>query len=162
MASTIYWVHGPVPGKLAIMARPRAGELLEDEVAGWKKDGIHFVVSLLEAQEAADLNLTGVAYICQKYSVAFLSHPFPERGVPASVPETAALCQTLKAHLQNRKAVAIYCRSGIGRSALLAACVLKTFGIETKRAFDHVASARGFMVPDTDEQRAWVAEFVGS
>lgn len=159
MASGIYWITGPIPGKLAIMAAPRAGELLEDGIAGWKKDGVHFVVSLLEAQEADSLNLVKVPELCQKFSLGFLSHPFPHRGVPPSAPETAVLCQTLKAHLQNRKAVAIHCRTGMGRSAVIAACVLKSFGIEAKRAFDLVASARGFMVPDTQEQRDWVNAF---
>ncbi len=162
MASNIYWITGPVPGKLAIMARPRAGEVLEDEIAGWKKDGIHFVVSLLEPPEIVELNLAQEAYLCQKFSLTFLSHPFPHRGVPASAPDTAALCQTLKSHRQNRKAVAIHCRPVMGRSAVIAACVLKTFGVEAKRAFDLVASARGFMVPDTQEQRDWVAAFAGS
>lgn len=162
MAANTYWITGPIPGKLAIVARPRAGELLEDDIAGWKKDGIHFVVNLLEPQEIVELNLAQEGYLCQKFSLALLAHPFPERGVPASVPETAALCQTIKTHLQNRKAVAIHCRTGMGRSAVIAACVLKSFGIETKRAFDLVASARGFMVPDTQQQRDWVTEFASS
>lgn len=162
MASNIYWITGPIPGKLAIVARPRAGEALEDDIATWKKDGIHFVVSLLETQEIAELNLATEGYLCQKFSIAFLSHPFPHRGVPSAASETAALCHTLKSHLQNRKAVAIHCRSGMGRSAVIAACVLKSFGIEAKRAFEIVASARGFMVPDTNEQRDWVAAFANS
>lgn len=162
MASSIYWITGPIPGKLAIMAAPRSGELLEDGIAGWKKDGIHFVVSLLEAPEIDNLNLLQEANLCQKFSLTFLSHPFPERGVPPSAPETAALCQTIKSHLQNRKTVAIHCRTAMGRSAVIAACVLKSFGIEAKRAFDLVASARGFMVPDTQQQRDWVNEFAGS
>lgn len=162
MAANIYWITGPIPGKLAIVARPRAGELLEDDIAGWKKDGILFVVSLLEAQEVLELNLAQEAYLCQKFSLTFLSHPFPHRGVPPSAPDTAALCQTLKTQLQNRKTVAIHCRTGMGRSAVVAACVLKSFGVEAKRAFDLVASARGFMVPDTQQQRDWVNEFTGS
>jgi protein-tyrosine phosphatase len=160
MASSIYWITGPIPGRLAVMAKPRAGEWLEDEIAGWKKDGIQFVVSLLDGPEIAEL--AREEYLCQKFSITFLSHPFAHGGVPPSAPETAALCQTLKTHLQNRKVIAIHSRTAMGRSAVIAACVLKNFGIETKRAFDLVASARGFMVPDTQQQRDWVAEFVGS
>lgn len=35
MLSSVYWIDKPGPGRLAIMARPRASERLEDEIAGW-------------------------------------------------------------------------------------------------------------------------------
>lgn len=162
MSSSIYWINGPIPGRLGIMGKPKMGEWLEDEIASWKKDGVVQVVSLLEAAEAEKLSLAKVGDLCQKFSLQFASHPFPERGVPASMEETAALAQTLKAHLQNRKAVAIYCRTGMGRSALIAACVLRCFGHDAKKAFGLVASARGFMVPDTPAQREWVEQFAAA
>jgi hypothetical protein len=34
---------------LAIMARPRAGDWLDGEIAGWRAQGIGVIVSLLEA-----------------------------------------------------------------------------------------------------------------
>jgi protein-tyrosine phosphatase len=159
MVSDIHWITAPIPGRLAVMPRPRAGQMLEDEIAGWTREGIHFVVSLLEPQENLKLDLSKEAFLCQRFSLGFISYPFPDRGVPPSVPETPALVQSLKAHLQNRKAVAIHCTNGIGRSAVIAACVLVSFGIDPKRALELVAKARGFMVPDTNEQRNWVAEF---
>ena len=39
------------------MPRPRAGDWLNDEIAGWRSEGIDVVVSLLEADEIADLGL---------------------------------------------------------------------------------------------------------
>jgi protein-tyrosine phosphatase len=42
---------------------------------------------------------------------------------------------------------------GIGRSALIAACLLKSQGIGVDEAFAMIARARGFSVPDTEEQR---------
>lgn len=159
MGKDIHWINGPIPGHLAVMGRPRSGEWLEDEIAGWKKDGLQFVVSLLEPQEIEKLGLSKEAELCQKYSVTFLSHPFPDRGVPPSAPDTAALVQTLKFHLQNQKKVAVHCHNGIGRSGVIAACVLQSFGVPPKRAFELIASARGFMVPETNQQRDWVAEF---
>lgn len=159
MGTSLYWINGPIPSKLAISTKPRSGEGLEDDLAGWKKDGVYQVVSLLEAAEADQVGVANMPYLCQKFSLQFLSHPFPERGVPASVPQTAELVQTLKAVLQSRKNVLIYCRTGMGRSALIAACVLGSFGHDAKKAFGFVASARGFMVPDTSQQREWVEQF---
>ena len=45
---------------------------------------------------------------------------------------------------------------GIGRSALVAACLLKSQGIGVDEAFAMISRARGFSVPDTEEQREWV------
>ena len=59
--------------------------------------------------------------------------------------------------LSEGKRVAIHCRAGVGRSALLAAALLVAGGVEVEAAFRRVADARGCPVPDTPEQRAWVA-----
>lgn len=162
MASDIHWIAAPLRGKLGIAGKPRLGEALEDQIASWQKDGIHLVVSLLEEKEIAALSLATEGYLCQKYSVGFVSHPVPDRGVPSSVSDTAALVQSLKPPLQNGKAIAIHCRDGIGRSAVIAACVLTSFGVEPKKAFDLIAAARGFKVPDTEAQRNWVAAFAAA
>src|SRR5438477_7668874 len=57
MHSDIYWIDRGGAGRLAIMARPRAGEWLEDEVAHWRAVGVDTVVCLLEPAEIAELAL---------------------------------------------------------------------------------------------------------
>jgi hypothetical protein len=57
MFTEIYGIVGPWPGHLAISARPRGGDWLDDELSGWRKAGIEVVVSLLEPGEAASLDL---------------------------------------------------------------------------------------------------------
>lgn len=44
-------------GRLAIMPRPRAGDWLEDEAQSWRRQGLDVVVSLLEDNEVAELDL---------------------------------------------------------------------------------------------------------
>ncbi len=51
----------------------------------------------------------------------------------------------------------IHCRQGIGRASLMAACVLLLHGAGADEAFKRIEEARGRPVPDTPEQRAWVA-----
>ena len=41
--STIYWIDGVSSGRLAIMARPRAGDWLDDEIANWALEGVRAV-----------------------------------------------------------------------------------------------------------------------
>ena len=45
---------------------------------------------------------------------------------------------------------------GIGRSCLVAASLLKLWGLSTEEAWARVERARGRPVPDTPEQRAFV------
>jgi hypothetical protein len=42
---------------------------------------------------------------------------------------------------------------------MIAACVLACLGTDTEAAFAAIRKARGVLVPDTDEQRQWVARF---
>lgn len=58
--------------------------------------------------------------------------------------------------LREGKGVVIHCRQGVGRSALVAACVLVICGATVDEAFYRVENARGCPVPDTPEQRDWV------
>jgi hypothetical protein len=51
MWTEFYWVDGPWPGKLALASRPRGGDWLEDEMAGWRRTGIDTMLSLLTPEE---------------------------------------------------------------------------------------------------------------
>jgi len=51
----IYWLDGPWPGKLGMAARPRGGDWLKDDIAGWKRARIDTVLSLLTPEEEIDL-----------------------------------------------------------------------------------------------------------
>ncbi len=159
MLSSVYWVDTPRPGRLAIMARPRAGEWLEDEVAGWQTQAIDAVVSLLEHGEVFELELRLEPELCRTRAIEFISFPIPDRGVPASAREARSLAQRLADMLGNGKAVAVHCRAGIGRSSLVAACALVCMGVGPRIAFDKIAQARGVAVPDTGHQRDWVLRF---
>jgi protein-tyrosine phosphatase len=65
----------------------------------------------------------------------------------------------LESKLAEGKKVAVHCRQGVGRSALLAACLLVGSGLDAEEAFERIRVSRGCAVPDTAEQRAWVAKF---
>jgi protein-tyrosine phosphatase len=159
MRPDIHWIETPAAQRLAIMARPRAGDWLDDEIVGWRREGVDVVVSLLEAEEIGELGLRREAELCRTQAIEFISFPIPDRGAPASLQETASLAQSLARQLSEGKAVAIHCRAGIGRSSLIAACVLACVGCESDAAFAMIGKARGVKVPDTDEQRQWVAAF---
>jgi len=141
------------------MARPRAGEWLDDEIAGWKAANIAVVVCLLERSEIDELGLIDEEALCRRQGIEFVSFPIPDRGHPETLGPTETLAHAIAAELKGGSAVAIHCRAGIGRSSLIAACTLIGLGFSSHAAFDMIARARGLKVPDTDEQRIWVSSF---
>lgn len=157
MKSDIYWIPEAYTGRLAIMPRPRAGEWLEDEILSWRTSGVDIVVSLLTPIEISELGLQNELEVCRANSIEYISYPIGDRQVPTSPTTTLALIKEIHTWLKQDKGVAIHCRMGVGRSALAAACVLVSQGMEADDAFEVIRRARGVRVPDTDEQKIWVA-----
>lgn len=154
-----FTLEGLWPGRLAILPRPRGGDWLEDEVHSWQQSGLDVVVSLLTSDEVADLDLAQEARLCQAKGMQFLSFPIVDRGVPSSQWATLDFVRKLAKVLADGKSIAIHCRQGIGRSALIAACLLFMSGVNPETAFRRVSAARGCPVPETSEQREWIIEF---
>ncbi|MGC2781957.1 MAG: hypothetical protein WA418_40625, partial [Bradyrhizobium sp.] len=69
--SRLHWIDLPISGRLAIAARPRAGDWLDDEIGAWASDGVAVVVSLLEPAEVHELGLQREAALCQSHGMAF-------------------------------------------------------------------------------------------
>jgi hypothetical protein len=77
MSTKLYWVNGPWPGNLALAARPRGGDGLEDEMLDWRSAGVDIVLSLLTPDEEEDLDLTLESRAAIDAGLKFLSIPFP-------------------------------------------------------------------------------------
>src|SRR5207245_1222408 len=105
------------------------------------------------------LDLAEEAGCCAAGGIEFISFPFADRGVPASEGDVLGLVRRLAAFLTGGKGVAVHCRQGVGRSALVAASVLALLGERPGVALERVARARGCPAPDTVEQREWVLRF---
>jgi protein-tyrosine phosphatase len=158
MQAEIYWICEVGDGRLAIMPRPRGGDWLQDEIRSLREVGVDVVVSLLERQEITELDIAAEEALCQASEISFMSFPITDRSVPASKEAALAFADSIFNWLRGGKNVAIHCRAGIGRSSLIAACVLMKSGVGVDEALQRIERARGCSVPDTPEQREWVAE----
>lgn len=159
MKSRIYWIPVLTPGRLAIMPRPRGGDWLEDEVASWAAAGVDILLSLLTPGEEAELDLSDEKPLCEAHGIRFLSFPIIDRSVPASKEAARKLVSELADELNEGKSIAVHCRQGIGRAALIAICVLVRTGFDPETATARVREARGCPVPETAEQERWIADF---
>jgi protein-tyrosine phosphatase len=159
MWTQLYWVDGPWPGKLAIAARPRGSDWLVDEVASWRRAGVDTVLSLLTPEEERDLDLSDEASEVKAGGVKFMSFPILDRQVPSSEAKLAASLEELDADLSRGKNVVVHCRQGIGRSGLVAACLLVKKGLDPSAAVEILSAVRGVPVPETSEQRHWIDRY---
>ena len=143
MKAQIYWTENKFPGRIAIVARPRGGDWLEDEIAGFKQAGIDVIVSLLEKAEEIDLNLEREKEIASANGLQFFSFPIVDRSFPNSKAETVEFLLRLKNLLKSGKNIGIHCRQSVGRAALIAAGLFALFGIEPEKALRQLSVARG-------------------
>ena len=157
MHTELHWVEGPWPGKLAVSARPRGGDWIEEELASWRSSGIDQVVSLLTSEEAESLDLQNEPVYSGEAGMRFRSFPIVDRWIPASKADALRLIEDLDAALAAGKNVSIHCRQGIGRAGLIAASLLIARGLSAAAAAERVSLARGVAVPETPEQLAWLA-----
>ncbi|WP_065752889.1 protein-tyrosine phosphatase family protein [Bradyrhizobium paxllaeri] len=154
--SRLHWIE--MPGRLAIMARPRADDWLEVDITGWKTSGVDLVVSLLEREEVSELGLQRESELCRASGIEFISFPIPDRGVPEAE-RTLEVARSIADGIASGRSIAVHCRAGIGRSSIIAACAMICSGIEAEEALALIRAARGVIVPDTEEQRDWVVAF---
>lgn len=156
MKPTLYTIARVGPGRLSTMAKPRGGDWLEDELKALAFTGVSAVVCLLTDAELTELDLRGEAAAAEAAGVAFVAVPTTDRGLPdRSV--LAAVVPDLAARLERGDHVVAHCRYGIGRSSVVAAAVLVHEGVDPDEAWRLIETARGRPVPDTEEQRAFVA-----
>ena len=75
MWTEVYWIEGPWRGRLAMAARPRGGDWLEDEIANWRRVGIDSVLSLLTSGEEEDFGLQDEAQQVKVHGMKYVSFP---------------------------------------------------------------------------------------
>lgn len=159
MRPTIYWIDSSGAGRLAVLARPRGEDWLETEIQGWRDDGIDVVVSLLTETESSDLGLSLEAELCRSNGLQFINFRIEDLGVPDSMDDTIQLVTQLYGLLTSGKSIGLHCRGGLGRSPLMASCLLMFGGRSAEESFKLVGAARGFSVPESTEQADWGRSF---
>ena len=159
MSTELHWIKGPWPGRLALSARPRGGDWLEDEVSGWKRSGVNLILSLLTADEEQALDLVGEGAVAQKQGLEFTAFPIADRQVPKSEAQLRQTLEKINATLLSGRNVLVHCRQGVGRTGLVGACLLIKNGMSPGAAVETLSIARGVAVPETTEQREWIERF---
>jgi protein-tyrosine phosphatase len=117
------------------------------------------VLSLLTPGEEKDLGLRDEDGEVRKQGMEFTSFPIPDLQIPRSEAKWAEVLEKVTRSLSSGKNVLVHCRQGIGRSGLVAACLLVKKGMSPGAAVESVSAARGLSVPETPEQRDWIDHY---
>jgi hypothetical protein len=152
-----FWIDTSAQLKLAIAPRPRGEDWLEGEVVQLKREGLDTLVSLLTLEESRELGLEREAAACAAAGIRFHNFAIPDRGLPDSVSDFLSFACSIYSEAASGRAIAAHCRACIGRSSVLLATLMRMDGFSAEEAFDRISQARGFRVPDTEGQAAWVA-----
>jgi protein-tyrosine phosphatase len=155
----VFWIEGSPPASLAIVLRPRGGEWLRGELLRVKEAGIQTLVSLLEPGEAGWLGLGEEGQLAEEVGMRFLSYPIPDTHVPTDEAQFRAFVSELAKSLSVGESVGVHCRGSIGRATVTAACALIHLGWLPATALFAVERARGYRVPDTEEQLRWILNY---
>lgn len=158
LRATIFPITTAVPNRIAIVARPRGGDWLCDEVSALARAGIDVLVSMLTVEETNELGLRQESDECAAAAMTFVNLPITDRSVPSDRDEFFRSVEQLAQMVRGGRFLAVHCRASIGRSSILAVSLLARLGWDLNQAFATVEAARGCSIPDTPEQRQWVFE----
>jgi protein-tyrosine phosphatase len=148
----LFWVTE----NLAVATRPRGGDWLTGDLDRLRAVGIDVLVSCLTTSEEEELELGDEETVAKSAGMEFVRTTIEDLSVPAAGAVDRAV-EGLECAVQAGRRVAIHCRMGLGRSPMIAAAVLIAGGTHADDAISQVATARGVAVPETKEQRAWLA-----
>jgi protein-tyrosine phosphatase len=155
----ILWVRDIDPHRIAVTSCPPGEGDLAAHVAGWKAEGIDLVVSLQQPDERARWGVTDEDRHCERMGIAFRSFPIVDHDVPESVEAFAEFTREMHQEVISGKAMLAHCLAGIGRTGLLTSGVLFLLGVPRASIGEVLRRSRGFAMPETAEQRAWLEAF---
>lgn len=152
-----YKVCPLLKGNLYVMPKPGKGDgSVAEDIAALKAEGIHIVISLLQAEELTTEGLEQEAQLCEQSGLEYLNFPIVDHQVPEDRDAAIGFIHSLKDELSDGKNIAIHCRGGVGRTGTLAAALMLACSLQPEDIFDRLRAARGKPMPATDAQRAWV------
>lgn len=162
MICRLYPIERALPNRIAIVARPRGGDWLSDDIKSLANSGITVLASMLTSDEVHELGLEDEAAECESVGIAFLNIPVSDRSIPSDTNVFLGIVDRLAERVRSGEYLGVHCRASIGRSSILAVSVLVHLGWEFEEACRIVEEARCCAIPDTPEQRQWVKDHFGS
>jgi ADP-ribosyl-[dinitrogen reductase] hydrolase len=118
--------------------------------------GIRTLACLVEAHELVEWGIADLPTAATARGIEVLHRPIRDVSVP-TLDDARMLVLELVA--RRDEPMLIHCIGGLGRTGVIAGCLLRAVGIAPDEALARLVSARGKECPQTEEQRRFVKEF---
>jgi protein-tyrosine phosphatase/nicotinamidase-related amidase len=156
-ALRVDWLAEPAGLGLTLCpGRTDRGRDLDADLSALKSMGVTDLVCLLNAGELDRAGVPDLIARAAAAGLAVLQRPIPDQGVPTPA-EARALVEHIDARLAAGGRVVVHCMGGLGRSGLVAGCVVRARGLTGVDAIAAVRAVRGPRAIETPVQAAFVA-----
>ena len=157
MKPDLYKVSEIGKGNFFVMPKP-SSEWLTDDISHYSSMGVSLVLSLMEINESYECGLQKEQEILSDFGIEFLNYEIKDRGLP-KLTDFRKLIRELYVQVSEGASLAVHCRAGIGRSGVVASCLLIEDGADPQHAIDMVSAARRVSIPDTQEQYDFIMDY---
>jgi protein-tyrosine phosphatase len=157
MKPDLYKVSKIGKGKLFVMPKP-SSEWLSEDTAHYSSMGVSVILSLMEVGESYECGLQKEQEILSGFGIEFSNFQIKDRGLP-NLADFRKLIRGLYVQVSEGANLAVHCRAGIGRSGVVASCILIEDGADPQHAIDMVSAARRVSIPDTQEQYDFIMDY---
>jgi len=138
--------------------RRDAGRVLEEDVRALVQAGAGSIVCLLARDEFARYGVEGLLDAYRAAGIDVLHIPTLD-GRPPNAGELREAVNWIQARVARPAKVVVHCVGGIGRAGTVAACWLKSRGVDTGSAIAKVREVRSPRAVETSVQEAAIAAF---
>lgn len=120
------------------------------------REGIRTIACLVEAHELVKWGIAALPSAVAARGIELLHCPIPDVSVP-TLDDARSLVHELIA--RRERPILIHCIGGLGRTGVIAGCLLRALDIAPDEALRRLVAARGKECPQTPEQRRFVKEY---
>ena len=151
-------VPSDAPGKVYLHSMPGRHENWEDFVRAATATRISDIVCLTAINEIAEKSPTYEKALQNDFPYTTHCFPIPDFGVPERRNEFFLFIASVAKIVREGRHILIHCGAGIGRTGMVASCLLLALGCRIDEARHAVASAGSG--PETSEQRNFVKSLI--
>ncbi|XP_040825277.1 cyclin-dependent kinase inhibitor 3 isoform X3 [Ochotona curzoniae] len=125
-----------------------------------KSYGIQDIFVFCTRGELSKYRVPNLLDLYQQYGITTHHHPIPDGGTP-DIASCCEIMEELAACLKNNRKTLIHCYGGLGRSCLVAACLLLYLSdsVSPQQAIDSLRDLRGSGAIQTIKQYNYLHEF---
>lgn len=145
-------------GVTSCPGRADRGRRIEEDLLTMVGDGVNHLVALLTTLEMEGVGVRDLKERAQEVGISYTHLSIQDYSIP-TIDEVIELIGKIKLTQQRGETTVLHCMGGLGRSGLIAACLLVDAGLGAEVAIEEVRTARGPGAIETPEQEEFVATF---